>query len=127
MYLCLQVIDSILIFSNSQSAITVPKNPIFHDRTKHIDFQYHYVGERIQAREISLVYITSQKNVADILTKALACEKFENLRSLLFSNHLVNNNSMNIHSLHFKGGMLENGMMYIGIILRKCMYIECAT
>ena len=40
----------ISIYSDSQSAICLEKNPVFHVRTKHIDIRYHFVWELISER-----------------------------------------------------------------------------
>ena len=45
------------IYTDSQSALAVARNPVFHARTKHIEVHYHYVRERLSAGEISLVYV----------------------------------------------------------------------
>ena len=65
------------IFTDSQSALAVARNPIFHARTKHIEVHYHYVRERLSTGEISLAYVPTQDNLADLFTKSLPCEKFE--------------------------------------------------
>ncbi|MCO5603834.1 hypothetical protein L7F22_057987 [Adiantum nelumboides] len=65
------------IYTDSQSALAVATNPIFHARTKHIEVHYHYVRERLSAREISLAYVLTQDNLADLFTKALSHEKLE--------------------------------------------------
>ncbi|MCO5574893.1 hypothetical protein L7F22_028687 [Adiantum nelumboides] len=65
------------IYTDSQSALTIARNPIFHARTKHIEVHYHYVRERISAGEISLAYVPTQDNLADLFTKALSHEKLE--------------------------------------------------
>ena len=60
------------IYTDSQSALAVARNPVFHARTKHIEVHYHYVRERLSAGEISLVYVPTQDNLVDLFTKALA-------------------------------------------------------
>ncbi|MCO5559908.1 hypothetical protein L7F22_013512 [Adiantum nelumboides] len=65
------------IYTNSQSALAIAKNPIFHARTKHIEVHYHYVRERLSVREISLAYVPTQDNLADLFSKASSCEKLE--------------------------------------------------
>ncbi|MCO5570620.1 hypothetical protein L7F22_024346 [Adiantum nelumboides] len=65
------------IYTDSQSALAVARNPIFHVCTKHIEVYYHYVRERLLAQEISLAYVPTQDNLADLFTKALSREKFE--------------------------------------------------
>ena len=69
--------SSTTIYTDSQSALAVAKNPIFHAHTKHIEVYYHYVRERLSAGEISLVYVPTQDNLADLSTKSLPREKFE--------------------------------------------------
>ncbi|KAH7387927.1 hypothetical protein KP509_16G048700 [Ceratopteris richardii] len=59
------------IFTYSQSALEVARNPVFHARTKHIEVHYHYVRERFSTGEIRLAYVPTQKNIADLFTKAL--------------------------------------------------------
>ena len=35
----------VVVFSDSQSAIHLSKNPVYHERTKHVDVKYHYVRD----------------------------------------------------------------------------------
>ncbi|MCO5570337.1 hypothetical protein L7F22_024056 [Adiantum nelumboides] len=65
------------IYSDRQSALAIARNPIFHARIKHIEVHYHYVRERLLAREVSLAYVPTQNILAYLFTKALSCEKFE--------------------------------------------------
>ncbi|MCO5567221.1 hypothetical protein L7F22_020910 [Adiantum nelumboides] len=71
------------IFTDSQSAMAVARNPVLHARTKHIEVHYHYVRERLHAGEITLTYCPTQDNIADLFTKALSQEKFEAFQKAL--------------------------------------------
>ena len=62
------------IFSDSQSTLAVVRNPIFHARKKHIEVHYHCVKERLSVGEISLAYVPTQDNLADLFTKAVPQE-----------------------------------------------------
>ncbi|MCO5612229.1 hypothetical protein L7F22_066492 [Adiantum nelumboides] len=71
------------IYTDSQSALAVVRSPIFHARIKHIEVHYHYVKERLSAGEVSLAYVPTQDNLADLFTKALSREKLEDFRKAL--------------------------------------------
>jgi hypothetical protein len=66
---------------DSQSAIQLSKNPVFHDRSKHIDMRYHYIRECVEHNRVKLKFVGTAEELADILTKALGRERFCELRS----------------------------------------------
>ncbi|MCO5558645.1 hypothetical protein L7F22_012231 [Adiantum nelumboides] len=65
------------IYTDNQSALAVARNLVFHACTKHIEMHYHYVKERLSIGEISLAYVSTRDNLADLFTKALSREMFE--------------------------------------------------
>lgn len=67
------------LFSDSQPAIALAKNPEHHAKTKHIDIQYHFVREKILEGTIDLSYISTKEQLADILTKALNGSTFKTI------------------------------------------------
>ena len=71
-----------LIFSNSQGAIQLVKNPKYHKRTKHIETKYYLIRKKYAQQEIEVPCITTKQQVVDILTKALPRETFHHLRTL---------------------------------------------
>ncbi|WVZ97328.1 hypothetical protein U9M48_042876 [Paspalum notatum var. saurae] len=68
---------------DNQSAIQLSKNPVFHDRSKHIDVKYHYIRECIEEGRVDVEPIDTKLQLADILTKALGRDQFIQLRSKL--------------------------------------------
>ncbi|CAB75469.1 copia-type reverse transcriptase-like protein [Arabidopsis thaliana] len=71
------------IFVDNKSAIALAKNPVFHDRSKHIDTRYHYIRECVSKKDVQLEYVKTHDQVADIFTKPLKREDFIKMRSLL--------------------------------------------
>nr|KYP46555.1 Retrovirus-related Pol polyprotein from transposon TNT 1-94 [Cajanus cajan] len=63
------------LFSDSQSAICLAKNPVFHSRCKHIQLRYHFIRELINDEELSLLKISGSENPADMLTKTVTTDK----------------------------------------------------
>lgn len=68
---------AVTIYSDSQSAIAIAKNPVHHQRTKHVDVRYHFVREAIVNNHVILKYKETACMVADSLTKPLPRGKFE--------------------------------------------------
>jgi len=61
---------------DNQGAIALARNPQFHALTKHIDIQYHFVGEHVEKQAIVHTYCATGEMTADIFTKALAQPSF---------------------------------------------------
>ena len=60
---------SVTINCDNQGAIMLAKNPVFHQRSKHIDVKYHYIRSQIENGTIVLLYVPTAENVADVFTK----------------------------------------------------------
>lgn len=68
-------LDSVTIFNDNQSAIKLSMNPIFHERSKHIDIRYHFIRETVDKNTIQLKYLETENMIADILTKSVGGTK----------------------------------------------------
>ena len=64
------------IYIDNTGAEALAKNPVNHQRTKHIDIRHHFIRQHVDDKTIQLVHIASEENVADILTKALPYQSF---------------------------------------------------
>ena len=67
---------------------SISKNPMFHDRTKHIKIKYHFIREVQQSNEVLLVHYSSENQLADIFTKSLPMERFKALKQKIGVFHL---------------------------------------
>jgi len=72
-----QRMDPTVIYCDNQSCIKLYENLVFHDRSKHIDIQYHHHRDYVARRIMLLQYLSIEEQDADILTKALLKCKFE--------------------------------------------------
>jgi transposase InsO family protein len=72
--------EPVCLFLDNESAIRIVKNPEFHKRTKHIDIKYHYIRERVEMGDLTVQYVSSHEQRADIFTKAFAKPRFIYLR-----------------------------------------------
>ena len=57
---------------NIQGSIALAENPVFRDRSKHIDIQYHFTRDLVKEQKIHLEYIPTKDMLADLLTKSLS-------------------------------------------------------
>jgi hypothetical protein len=66
-----------VIFCDSQSAMDLSKNSMYHSRTKHIDVRYHWLRLAIEEQMLQLKKIHTDDNAADMLTKVVPPDKLE--------------------------------------------------
>ncbi|CAH9088439.1 unnamed protein product [Cuscuta epithymum] len=66
-----------VIFCDSQSALDLSKNSMYHARTKHIDVRYHWLRNVIEEKLMKLKKVHTNKNGADMLTKVVPGSKLD--------------------------------------------------
>ncbi|GJS40132.1 retrovirus-related pol polyprotein from transposon TNT 1-94 [Tanacetum coccineum] len=73
-------LDDIPVMCDNKGAIDLSKNPVQHSRIKHIEFRHHFLCNNVQKGNIYIEKVSSEDNIADILTKPLKHEPFNYLR-----------------------------------------------
>ena len=66
-----------VVLCDSQSAIDLSKNSMYHARTKHIDVRYHWLRNVIEEKMMKLKKVHTNKNGADMLTKVVPASKLD--------------------------------------------------
>ena len=68
--------ETMRLYCDNKAAISIAHNPVQHDRTKHIAMDKHFIKEKIESGQICIPYVTSRKQLANVLTKGLPRPNF---------------------------------------------------
>ncbi|KAI3690760.1 hypothetical protein L2E82_48967 [Cichorium intybus] len=71
------------IFCDNKSAIALSKNPVFHDKSKHIRIKFHFIRELVSNGEVEIEFCGTKEQVADFFTKALQVGNFKTMKECL--------------------------------------------
>jgi len=72
----------VVIYCDNISSIVLANNPVYHAKTKHIEVHYHFIKEKVLAKEIELIHVSTKYQVVDIFTKALGTDKLRKFRKM---------------------------------------------
>jgi hypothetical protein len=73
------VVSRPVLWVDNKSTISLIKNPVHHDRRKHIDIKFHFIRNCAHKRQIEVRFIRTDEQLGDVLTKPLCKNKFVEL------------------------------------------------
>jgi hypothetical protein len=68
------------LYGDNQGSLFLASNPAQEHRTKHVDVHHHYVCECVEREKVQLFFVPTQEQLADIFTKNLTWQWFEDVR-----------------------------------------------
>ena len=74
-------IETAMVFCDNQAAIRLSTNPAFHERSKHIEIDCHFIREKVNSGLLRLVHVQTRHQLADLLTKPVSLNQFKSLLS----------------------------------------------
>ena len=72
--------ESPVLWCDNLGATYLSANPIFHERAKHIEIDFHFVRERVAKKQLQVRFIPSKDQLADGFTKSLPTQQFEDFK-----------------------------------------------
>jgi hypothetical protein len=80
-------VNPMKLYCDNKAACDIAHNPVQHDRTKHVEVDRHFIKEKLEEKLIEVPHVRSQDQLADVLTKALSNQVFNDcLNKLGMSN-----------------------------------------
>jgi hypothetical protein len=78
-----QCSSPLILWCDNIRATLLAANHMFHARTKHVEIDYHFIREQIQNSKLFIQFLSSQDQIADIMTKPVITPRFVFLQDKL--------------------------------------------
>ncbi|KAM2872856.1 hypothetical protein FF1_020315 [Malus domestica] len=69
--------EAMKLYCDNKSAREIAKNPVQHDRTKHVEVDRHFIKEKLEKKIVSIPFVNSEEQLADILTHVVCSRRFD--------------------------------------------------
>ncbi|KAM2024302.1 hypothetical protein PS1_017295 [Malus domestica] len=69
--------ETMRLYCDNKSARDIADNPVQHDKTKHVEVDRHFIKEKLERKIVSIPFVNSKEQLADVLTHAVCSRKFD--------------------------------------------------
>jgi len=72
-----------ILWCENIGATYLTANPVFHERTKHVEINFHFVRGKVARKDLDVRFLSTKDQIADVFTKALPSARFQFLQNKL--------------------------------------------